>query len=79
MIDEAADYLVDKYYQNDDAVFKKIDELSESIDEITNDKFNMIKDMLVDKIITNVDETPLGDISLTFSNGAILEIIKMSK
>jgi hypothetical protein len=39
----------------------------------------MIIDMLVDKIITNVDETPLGDISLTFSNGAILEIINMSK
>ncbi len=79
MIEEATDYLTDKYSPKDDEVFEKIDKLREGIDEILNNKFNMIEDMLVDKIITKVDETPLGDISLTFSNGAILEIIKLSK
>ena len=79
MIEEATDFLVDKYSQKDEAVFEKIDELREGIDKIINDKFNMIENLLADKIITNADKTSLGDISLTFSNGVILEIIKMSK
>ena len=79
MIEEATDFLIDKYSQKDEAVFEKMDELRDGIDEIINDKYNMLENLLADKIITNVDETSLGDISLTFSNGAILEIIKMSK
>ena len=79
MIDEATDFLIDKYARNNEAVFEKIDELRESIDEIINDKFNVIEDLLIDSLIQDVVESPLGDISLIFPNGAVLEIIKMSK